>query len=340
MNILLTSAGRRTYMIEYFKNALKGIGLIHASNSIFTYTLTQADKYVLTPNIYDTSYVQFLVTYCKNNDITAIISLFDIDQPVLAKNSEYFKDNGITLIVSDFNVTQICNDKWKTFLFLKGIGLKQTPTYISQEEAKQAIKDGLLEYPIFIKPRWGMGSIGIYKVYNDDELNVLYKRLYNEIFDTYLKYESSIDRESCIIIQQYIKGKEYGIEILNDLNKQYAATFAKRKIAMRSGETDIAVTVDPTPFEETAIRISKELKHKAILDIDCFVTESGDIYVLEMNSRFGGQYPFTHNAGVDIPRQITEWLQGKNNNYSLLTQRDNVISCKELVPTLIKKYEI
>ena len=75
---------------------------------------------------------------------------------------------------------------------------------------------------------------------------------YAEIFDTYLKYESQVDKDSCIIIQQMIKGQEYGIEILNDLEGNYVSTFAKKKVAMRSGETDIAETVETVPFEDIA----------------------------------------------------------------------------------------
>ena len=64
MNILLTSAGRRTYMVKYFKNALGGSGKVFASNSVLTNTLLQADEYVLTPYIYDNKYISFLVDYC------------------------------------------------------------------------------------------------------------------------------------------------------------------------------------------------------------------------------------------------------------------------------------
>lgn len=114
-----------------------------------------------------------------------------------------------------------------------------------------------------------MGSIGIYKACNEQELLVLYAKLHKEIFDTYLKYESQVDKDSCIIIQQMIRGQEYGIEILNDLDGNYVTTFAKKKVAMRSGETDIAETVDPKMFEDTAILISTHLHHIANLDVDC-----------------------------------------------------------------------
>lgn len=334
MNILLTSAGRRTYLIKYFKEALAGTGKVFASNSILTYCLEQADEYVLTPNIYDNGYISFLLNYCKEKDIQVIISLFDIDLPVLAKNKHLFKQAGIELIVSDYNVTTICNDKWLTYEFLVKIGIRQTPSFINLDEAKKAIAEGSANYPLFIKPRWGMGSIGIYKVETEEELNVLYKKLHREIFNTYLKYESSMDVDSCIIIQQAIKGQEYGIEVLNDLNGNYVATFAKKKVAMRSGETDIAETVDPAMFEEVGRLLSKSLKHLANLDVDCFVTESGDIYVLEMNCRFGGQYPFTHNSGVNVPLQIIRWLKGEPTDKSITTQKNGIRSSKELMPVV------
>lgn len=334
MNILLTSAGRRTYLVEYFKKALGGQGKVYASNSIDTYTLHQAVDYVITPAIYDKEYINFLISYCKKNQISAIISLFDIDLPVLAKHKDEFEKEGIKVVVSDYNVTQICNDKWSTYEFLVRLGLPQTPSYLNLGNLKNDIAEGVVNYPFILKPRWGMGSIGIYKACNEQELLVFYAKLHKEIFDTYLKYESQVDKDSCIIIQQMIKGQEYGIEILNDLKGNYVTTFAKRKIAMRSGETDIAVTVDPNEFSKLGKTISVQLRHIANLDVDCFKTENGKLIVLEMNCRFGGQYPFTHNAGVDVPKQIVNWLEGDETDMELLKQKIGVVSCKELKPVV------
>lgn len=334
MNILLTSAGRRTYLINYFKSALNGAGKVFASNSVLTHTLEQADEYVLTPNIYDDNYIEFLLDYCKKNQISVIISLFDIDLPVLAKHKITFKNAGIKLIVSDYNVTSICNDKWLTYNFLKKIGINQTPSFLCVEDVKNSIREGLISYPLFLKPRWGMGSIGIYKVDSEEELDVLYKKLYHLIFNTYLRFESNIDPTSCIIIQQAIKGQEYGLEVLNDLDCNYVTTFAKRKIAMRAGETDIAETVDPCFFESIGKSISEQLKHVALLDVDCFVDNNDNIYVLEMNCRFGGQYPFTHLSGVDVPLQIIKWLNGEKTDMSLLKQTNGIKGCKELTTVI------
>lgn len=334
MNILLTSVGRRTYLIDYFKKALGGSGLVHASNSMLTYSMLQADKYVISPVIYDDTYIDFLLSYCLDNNITAVISLFDIDLPILAKNKKLFEEKGITIVVSDYDVTQICNDKWNTYNFLTRIGLKQAKSYITLADAEKAISNGDISYPLFVKPRWGMGSIGLYQAENEDELRVFYKKLHRDIFKTYLKYESNTDVDKCIIIQEKISGEEYGLDVLNDLQGNYVTTIAKKKIAMRAGETDIAKIVDPAPFITIGTTISKSLRHIANLDVDCFVTPSGDVYVLEMNCRFGGQYPFSHLAGANFPKQIVEWLEGRPTNPSFTNPTIGIESCKDLNPVV------
>lgn len=332
MNILLTSAGRRTYLVKYFKNALRGKGLVYASNSIPTYTLTQADEFIITPNIYDEEYISFLLKYCCRQHISTVISLFDIDLPILAQNKQEFLDNGINLLVSDYEVTKICNDKWATYKYLSELRLSQPKSYINIDAAKQALYSKEVEFPLILKPRWGMGSIGVYTIDTEQELNVLYRKLHSEIFETYLRYESQIDTEQCIIIQEKITGDEYGLEIINDLKGNYVTTFAKKKLAMRSGETDIAEIVDNIEFVKTANIIANNLKHIGILDCDCFKTDSGDLIILEMNCRFGGQYPFSHIAGADVPKQIINWLEGKDTDLSLLNPRIGVKCCKEVVP--------
>lgn len=336
MNILLTSAGRRTYLVYYFKNALGNSGELHASNSVLTNTLLMADKYVITPNIYDDNYIDFVINYCKENSIKAVIPLFDIDLQVLSNNRDKFTSNGIFLIVSNPEIIKICNDKWVTFNFLSNLGIKTPKTYIDTNSLTNDLNAKLVKYPIIIKPRWGMGSIGIFRAENHDELTVLTNKLKREIFNTYLKYESTEDIDRCVIYQELIKGDEYGLDVLNDLDGNLVTIIAKKKLAMRSGETDIAEIVDAEIFRTIGTKISQGLRHIANLDIDCFVNEQNEIFVLELNCRFGGQYPFSHLAGVDFPKQIIKWLNGETTDKTLITPEIGAISCKEITPTRMK----
>ena len=322
-------------MVHYFQEALCGDGMVHASNSEMTYTMLQADKYVISPKIYDSGYIDFLLGYCKENKISAILPLFDIDLPVLSKNKEIFRKNGIQVIVSDYGAIRVCNDKYLSYSFFKEIGLRVIPTFLSLEDTVRALHENKISFPVILKPRWGMGSIGIYEAENEDELEVFYAKLKREIFQTYLRYESQESIDSCVIIQEKILGKEYGCDVLNDLHKNYVCTIAKQKKAMRAGETDIAEIVDSSIFEPVTRLISKRLGHIANLDVDCFVTDSNEIYVLEMNCRFGGQYPFSHVSGVNFPKQILLWLEGKGTQPELITPEIGIKACKDLVPRIM-----
>lgn len=327
MNILFTSVGRRTYLVNYFKEALNGEGKIFVANSdVNSPAFLAADECVVSPLIYDDNYISFLLEYCDKNKINAIISLFDIDLPILSKNKKLFEDNGINVIVSDKNVLNICNDKYSTYKFLKENGFNTPKTYLDVEEAKKYLK-----YPVILKPRWGMGSIGIYKADNNEELEVFYKKLSREIFNTYLKYESSVDIEQSILIQEMIIGQEYGLDIINDLHGNYQNTIVKKKIAMRSGETDCAQTVDNIGLKNIGMNISRKIKHIANLDCDAFIDENGDVYILEMNARFGGGYPFSHLAGVNLPKAIVKWLNKEEVSVDdLLTATSGVRGQKDI----------
>lgn len=334
LNILLTSVGRRSYLVEYFKKALNGRGLVHVANSSAVSPAFQcADKTVVTPLIYDENYIPFLLEYCSKNDIRAVIPLFDIDLPILAKNKIKFENIGIKVIVSNYEIVKICNDKWHTYQFLTDKGFDVPKTYLSIAQVKSDIKDGCLNYPLIIKPRWGMGSIGVFQVDNEQELDVLYRKTLNEIKKSYLKYESKEDIECCVLIQEKIDGIEYGLDIINDLNSNYINTVVKRKLSMRSGETDSALTTNSKSLKSIGKKLSGVTKHIANMDVDVFTTASKS-YVLEMNARFGGGYPFSHMAGVNLPLAIIKWIDDEECS-DILFEKYDVITYKDISLTAL-----
>ena len=329
MNILLTSVGRRSYLVEYFKEALEDKGKVYVANSIDSPAFQYADEHVITPLIYEKNYIKFLKEYCLNNNIKLIISLFDIDLLILSRHKKEFEKMGIQVIVSNKNVIEICNDKWKTFLFLKENNFNVPKTYIEMKDVYKELKNESINFPLILKPRWGMGSIGIYEADNIEELNIFYKKIERQIQKTYLKYESAQTRGSNILIQEKLEGQEYGLDIINDLSGNYITTFVKKKIAMRAGETDCAETINSKELINYGEKVSNTLKHIANLDVDLFLVKNKP-YILEMNARFGGGYPFSHLAGANLPKAIIEWVKNKNIrkeeilniNYGVLGQKD------------------
>ena len=335
MNILLTSVGRRSYMVNYFREAMVGMGLVHAANSEPTYAMQVAEKSVITPLIYDGSYIDFLLKYCRENEIGAIISLFDIDLPVLSKNKKLFHDSGVQIIISDYELIQVCNDKWKTYKFLKGNGFNVPQTFVKKQEVVAAIQHKKIDFPIIIKPRWGMGSIGIFQADNYTEFEVLYQKTLNSINNSYLRFESGEAPDECVIVQEKLVGQEYGLDIFHDLSGKFLTSVPKKKLAMRAGETDIAEIVDDPKLTELCNRLSVITKHIGNLDVDCFYV-AGKYYILEMNCRFGGQYPFSHLAGVNFPRAIIQMLLDEKPDLNILKPIVGTIGVKDLIPVKIK----
>ncbi|SHJ73820.1 carbamoyl-phosphate synthase large subunit [Tangfeifania diversioriginum] len=331
MNILLTSVGRRTYMVNYFKEALSGMGRVHAANSVETYSMKIADKSVLTPLIYDSNYIDFLLDYCLENNITAVISLFDIDLPILARNKIKFAEKGITVIVSDLELTQICNDKWLTYNFLIENEFQAPASFLTIEDTLTSVKNKAVKYPLIIKPRWGMGSIGIFQAESNKELQLFFKKTQEKIAKSYLKYESQNAPTENVIIQEKLPGDEFGLDVFNDLKGNLLACIPKKKLAMRAGETDAAEIINNTELVELGKKLSKKTKHIGNLDVDCFY-KNNQVYILEMNCRFGGQYPFAHLAGVNFPKAIVQMLTGARVEKKLLRAKAGTIGIKDLLP--------
>ncbi len=171
MNVLLTSVGRRAYMVKYFQEALHGDGEVHVCNSDDRSVAFQyADKRVVSPLIYDKNYIPFLLDYCKENQIQMVVPLFDMDLLVLARNKDKFSAIGTTVIVSNPEFIEICNDKWKTYEFLNANEFKVPRTYLKADDVKRALSEGEIHYPVIIKPRFGYGSIAVSVAHDDKEV--------------------------------------------------------------------------------------------------------------------------------------------------------------------------
>jgi carbamoyl-phosphate synthase large subunit len=262
--------------------------------------------------------------------------LFDIDIPVLAASADRFRAIGVEPVVSSPEVAAVCNDKWATHEFLLRNGIGSPRTWLTLAEAQTALNNGELDFPVIVKPRWGMGSIAVHMAYDAAELVVFHARVQREVQASYLRHESQATPESVVLIQERLNGVEHGLDVVNDLHGDHCATIVKRKLAMRSGETDSAVTVDEPRLVELGARLAALLRHHGNLDVDVFL-EGDKVHVLEMNARFGGGYPFSHLAGVDVPRAIVHWLRGDVAPRDLFLARIGTIGVKCIDPVEWKR---
>ncbi|HZV68626.1 MAG TPA: ATP-grasp domain-containing protein [Saprospiraceae bacterium] len=339
MNILITCAGRRNYLVDYFREALNPLGgKVHVFNTdphSAAYWL--ADVRVLSPFATDPTYPAFLENYCISNDIRAVLSCMDVDLGILAGAKEKFARLGITILVADPWVIDMAHDKWLTQQFLIEHQFPVSSLFLDLDKALDAIKRGEEHYPFFVKPRWGMGSIALFKAETEEDLIFYFEKTKQLITGSYSHYGMARDESNAVLIQGMLPGQEYGLDIINDLEGNHQVTVVKKKLAMRSGETDIAITEENKALEELGAKIASLTRHPANLDVDVF-WDGEKAYVLELNPRFGGGYPFSHAAGINLPQAIVAWLQNEIvNKAELLTSRYGVEAMKGI--TMVVKNE-
>jgi len=317
MNILFTCAGRRTYLLKYFKeNLSKGDKIVATDMQLSAPALQAADVKIQVPAVYDPKYIDITLNICKEQKINALISLNDLELPILAENKAKFEALGVTVIVSDPEVIDIAFDKYKTAQWVESIGLNAPKTYVTLASAKEALAKGEISFPLFMKPRWGSGSIGLETIDDMEELDIYYHLLMKKIKKTILATASVGDEY--IMIQEKLTGKEFGLDVMNDLQGNNVAVSVKQKLAMRAGETDKAITVDIPEVYEVGRKIGENLKHIGNLDVDIMQRANGDYCVLELNPRFGGGYPFSYETGVNMPKAIIQWVKGEKVDAAIL----------------------
>ena len=73
--------------------------------------------------------------------------------------------------------------------------------------------------------------------------------------------------------------------------------------------------------------LGENLKHVGNLDCD-ILEQDGKYYVLELNPRFGGGYPFSHEAGANLPGAIIRWCQGEDVDDAMLHSRIGEVYAK------------
>lgn len=313
MNIIITNIGRRGYLVNYFKEIPGMTGKIFTSDCDVTASGLYGDNdghFILPRPVNDEKlYVEKLIGTCKENGIEAVLPIIDPEIYILSKYRDVFSENGITVVVSNRRVLEICFDKLKMNAFLKEIGLPVPATYTSIRDFEADHGQGKIQFPVIIKPILGSGSVDTYIVHDSEELKALFKE--------------------GMIIQEKLTGVEYGTDVFNSFEGKPLRSVIKKKLLMRSGETDKSVSVHNERVQETILKVASKLGH--IANLDCDIIESGGVpYVIDMNPRFGGGYPATHAIGVNLVEVLYDLLSGKEPAPEFGNYRDDVLVMKEI----------
>lgn len=300
MNILILAAGTRNKIVQYFKKTISDTGIVVATDaSGLGPAIYDADKCYIVPPISDPNYISTIIDICKSERIDGAMSLIDPELSILARNEDKFKEVGTTIIGSSYTLCEISLDKMKMYHWLKERGYNCARSWMRKEDFYNTVNAGEITYPVFVKPYKGSASVNISKVYDKETIDLLFN------------YKDDL------MIQEYLNGQEIGADVYIDLiSGEVVSIFTKKKIKMRAGETDKAVSFKDPKLFELIERFVKEAGFRGQIDIDIFDI-NGNYYISEVNPRFGGGYPHAYECGCDHIKMIINNLNGIRNKRSI-----------------------
>lgn len=308
-NVLLSCAGRRVYLVDYFRAALAGSGrVIGTDMSLTAPAMAACDVARQVPACAAPDYLDRLKQAIRAEKADLVFSLNDLELELLAGHRDAIEaETGAVLYVPSVETAAIGADKWRSFLFAREHGIGAPPTFLRLDDALAALARGELRLPVMVKPRWGSASIGLARVETAAELPAAIEACRAAIARSIL---AATGLEDAVIVQQCLEGPEYGVDILFGRHGDLLGFAAKRKLAMRAGETDKAVTVAPERFAPMVDALARHLSHRGNLDCD-FMEHEGALHLIELNTRFGGGYPFTQLAGADHVGRLLAEFEGR-----------------------------
>lgn len=311
MNFLILAAGTRNKIVQYFKRAFDGVGKVVATDaSNLGPAIYDADKYYIVPSINDPKYIDVILDICKKEQITGVLSLIDPELSLLALNERKFNEIGTTVIGSSYELCEMSLDKMQMYQWLMAHDYKCARSWMDKAEFYKAVDNGVVSYPVFVKPYRGSASISISKVYDKETVELLFSH------------------EEDLMIQAFLDGQEIGADVYIDMiSGEVVSIFTKKKMKMRAGETDKAVSFKDDKLFALIEKFVIEAGYRGQIDIDVF-NINGEYYISEVNPRFGGGYPHAYECGCDHMKLILENLNGNVNQKNIGAYDEGVYMMK------------
>lgn len=241
-------------------------------------------------------YVDEILEICKKEKITGVLSLIDPELSLLAENKNRFESIGIKVIGSSYELCEMSLDKFQMYNWLVSHGYRCAKSYMDKNAFFADVNAGVVSYPVFVKPARGSASISISKVYDRETLELLFAH------------------ENGLMIQEFLDGQEIGADVYIDMiSQEVVSIFTKKKLKMRAGETDKALSFKDEKLFDLIKKFVEEAGYSGQIDIDIFDV-NGEYYISEVNPRFGGGYPHAYESGANHMKLIINNLNGKTND--------------------------
>lgn len=290
LNVLITAASRRVPLVRAFQSALAAS---RAPGSVIAIDVNElspavhyADRWMRVPLVGDPAYIETVLALCRSQQIALVVPTIDDELVAFGQALPRFASMGVRVAVSPPMTSQICNDKYETARTLRACGIAAAKTFLVEDLPASP------PLPLFVKPRNGRGGVDAFAVTTARQL---------EFFLDYVRNP---------IVQEFLDGPEFTIDMLCDFNGRPLAVVPRERVVIRAGVIDRGRTVRDQALLDLAQAVARVLRFCGPVNIQCRVV-GGRPVVFEINPRFSGGIPLTIAAGADFPAMLLDLARGR-----------------------------
>jgi carbamoyl-phosphate synthase large subunit len=288
--VLISSVGRRSQLVEGFRQALSALGVAGRVLGIDRNPETAPAAYLVdkcfpVPACCAPGFIDEVLAIAVAEDVRLIVPTIDTELAVYAASRQRFAEQGISVAVSDMETIDLACDKIRTHRWLLENGFP-TPRQAGVEEV--LLHPEAWTFPLILKPRSGSASLGISMVQSLQGLH------------------EAAAGSAGKIVEEIAGGDEYTVNVFVQ-NGRCVCAVPHRRLETRAGEVSKGVTVRDERLIGLATRIAEALPGaRGALNIQCFAEPDGAVKVIEINARFGGGFPLADRAGARFPLWLLE----------------------------------
>lgn len=283
-------------------------GLRQIGCKVITYCRSKWDlgyltRYKTGSILYDTktadglSFAEYGLKLIQENAYSLVIPLVDETAMFFSKHKQQLGSE-TKVAVNDWNIQLFAADKALTMKVCEELGLPAPKTVFGEDLINQ-VEQTDFTYPVVVKPRTGIGSIG-FNIVSSKERLLEYLRTYDDAYGP-------------LLVQEYIKQgtqPQYRADLFRTRDGEYRAAIAgkvTRWYPLDGGSGIFVISIRDDEIIENCKRLLDAIGWIGYANIDMvYDEETGKAKIIEINGRTGASIKIDYVCGINISQLIVE----------------------------------
>lgn len=326
LKVLLSGVGRRVELTNFLKQ--NDFYIVSSDVDLTAPALYFSDKFYKNLKFNDQNFIYNIIELINRERINLVFSLIDPELLIFSKNKEIL--GHVFRFFPDYYIVNTTYNKFLFFEYFSKLIKRNVILSLSLEKIidnnekiddielndfiNQVINDDFL----IIKPVFGSASKDVFKIKN---IFKYFDNLFNGI-NYLVNFFNILNLDyKDFIIQKYIDYKEeITVDIFYDLDSNLVELCQRKRLKVRAGEVERAVTVKYNFLTDFILNLSKIMVNSGFrlvgpVNFQFLVIDKSEFYLSEINTRFGGGYPLAYYAKANFFEHIKNIVNFYKLNY-------------------------